>query len=480
MATLLSYLETAWLIILVVLFFNVMIFVHELGHFLAGKWRGAYIDRFQIWFGKPIWQKKIGGVQWGLGWIPAGGFVSLPQLADMQSIEGEAEIPADLKPLKPLDKVIIAAAGPLFSLLLAYVFAFIVWGVGKPVSELPTTTIGYIPPGSPAAEAGLLPGDTIRAIDGQKVDKWMGNMEGVRELVALSEHEKINFTVERKKADGTVETITIPCGYKLPETKWWQRGGMRQVGIIPAAPAVIGKLTPGSPAEKAGLKPGQHIVALNGQPVYSPSAVSVASADGNPMQLTLTTPGTEGSTTVSVTPAIPTNWQGKEGAYPLLGINWANSMDADLGLTHPSPQSQVSQSLKWMGDTIAKVAAPGSSVSMEHLSGPVGIGNYLFQMLQSENGWRLILWFAVVLNVNLAVLNILPLPIVDGGHVVLGTAEIILRRPVSGKILEIVQNGFFFVILAFFLFVTFKDVGDMVGSGNEGSELPAPQFSSQQ
>ncbi|MGN0837137.1 MAG: site-2 protease family protein, partial [Akkermansia sp.] len=89
--TLLSYLNTLWLIVLVVLFFNIMIFVHELGHFLAGKWRGAYIDRFQIWFGKPIWQKKWRGVQWGLGWIPAGGFVSLPQMADMQSVEGEAD-----------------------------------------------------------------------------------------------------------------------------------------------------------------------------------------------------------------------------------------------------------------------------------------------------------------------------------------------------------------------------------------------------
>lgn len=78
--TFLSYLNTAWLIFMVVMFFNVMIFVHELGHFLAGKWRGAHIDRFQIWFGKPIWKKTIGGVQYGLGWIPAGGFVSLPQL----------------------------------------------------------------------------------------------------------------------------------------------------------------------------------------------------------------------------------------------------------------------------------------------------------------------------------------------------------------------------------------------------------------
>ena len=320
MATLLSYLETAWLIVLVILFFNIMIFVHELGHFLAGKWRGAYIDRFQIWFGKPIWQKKIGGVQWGLGWIPAGGFVSLPQLADMQSIEGEADIPADLKPLKPLDKVIIAAAGPLFSLLLAYVFAVIVWGVGKPVGELPTTTIGYIPPASPAAEAGLQPGDVIRKVDGQPVCKWMGNMEGVRELVALSEHERINFTIERAEADGSIRTLEIASGFKLPETKWWQRSGMRQVGIVPAAPAVVGSVVPGSPADKAGLRRGERIVAIDDTAIHAPAAVVAAAAQNKPLRLLLQTPG-QGERTVTLTPEVPINWQGKEGARPLLGIN---------------------------------------------------------------------------------------------------------------------------------------------------------------
>jgi len=99
-------------------------------------------------------------------------------------------------------------------------------------------------------------------------------------------------------------------------------------------------------------------------------------------------------------------------------------------------------------------------------------------MLESENGWKLILWFAVVLNVNLAVLNILPLPIVDGGHVVLGTLEIIFRRPVGGKLLEWIQSGFLFLLLFFFLFVTFKDVGDMVGSPEEKApKLPEPVFS---
>ncbi len=474
-SSILSTLETAWLIFLVVMFFNVMIFVHELGHFLAGKWRGAYIDRFQIWFGKPIWQKEINGVKWGIGWIPAGGFVSLPQLADMQGIEGEADIPKDLKPLKPLDKVIIAAAGPFFSLLLAYVFAVLVFFVGKPVAEMPTTTIGYIPAGSPAAQAGLQPGDTIRAIDGQPVHKWVGNMEGVRELVAMSEHEKISFTIDRPQADGSTQRLTIESGYKLPETKWWQRTAMRQVGIMPASPAIIGGVFPDSPAAQAGLVKGQRIVKVNGTAVYSPATVLDA-ADKGAVELTLQNPdGSE--VTSTITPALPVNWQGLKGASPIMGIEWGG-LGGEAKTEYPGVQEQINQSFRWMGETLAKVAAPGSSVGMEHLSGPVGIGNYLYQMLSTDDGWKLILWFAVVLNVNLAVLNILPLPIVDGGHVVLGTLEMIFRRPVGGKLLEWIQTGFLFLLLTFFIFVTFKDVGDMVGGDKEQAEkLPPPVFS---
>ena len=104
--------------------FNIMIIVHEWGHFLAGRWRGLEIDRFQIWFGKPIWKKTYNGVQYGLGTIPAGGFVSLPQMVTMESIEGEVdeETKKNLPPISPLDKIIVAFAGPLFSFLLALRF----------------------------------------------------------------------------------------------------------------------------------------------------------------------------------------------------------------------------------------------------------------------------------------------------------------------------------------------------------------------
>ena len=134
------------LIVLEVLaLFNLLIIVHELGHFLAARWRGLYIEKFGVWFGKPIWKKTINGVEYLLGSLPFGGFVALPQLAPMDMIEGKADVDrAQLPKISAFDKIIVAFAGPLFSFLLAVVFAIVIWTVGRPVSESEATTIiGY-------------------------------------------------------------------------------------------------------------------------------------------------------------------------------------------------------------------------------------------------------------------------------------------------------------------------------------------------
>src|SRR6266704_5366104 len=117
-----------FIILEVLALFNLLIFFHELGHFLAARWRGLKVDRFAVWFGKPIWKKKINGVEYALGTIPAGGYVSLPQMATMEAIEGKSENSGkSLPPISVLDKIIVAFAGPLFSFLLAIAFAFVVW-----------------------------------------------------------------------------------------------------------------------------------------------------------------------------------------------------------------------------------------------------------------------------------------------------------------------------------------------------------------
>src|SRR3954447_25685651 len=128
-------LRVIFILLEVILLFNLLIVVHELGHFLAARWRGLFVEGFGVWFGKPLWKKTINGVQYSLGCIPFGGFVKLPQLAPMDIIEGSADVDrAQLPPIGALDKIIVAFAGPLFSLLLALTFACIVWAVGHPVN----------------------------------------------------------------------------------------------------------------------------------------------------------------------------------------------------------------------------------------------------------------------------------------------------------------------------------------------------------
>src|SRR3954466_5153511 len=174
-----EYLRFFAVILEVLLIFNLVIIVHELGHFLAARWRGAAVEEFGVWFGKPIWRKKIGDVWYSLGSIPAGGFVKLPQMAPMETLEGESDTPKDqLTPLGPIDKMIVAVAGPLFSFLLALTLGCVTWIVGTPTSQdANTTRIGTVFPGGPADLAGLQRGDTILAIDGHPVTRFLGQTD---------------------------------------------------------------------------------------------------------------------------------------------------------------------------------------------------------------------------------------------------------------------------------------------------------------
>ena len=445
----------------VVLLFNLLIVVHELGHFFAAKWRGLKVEKFAIWFGKPLWSKTIGGVEYRLGSIPAGGFVAIPQLAPMEALEGETdEKGEDLPPARPLDKAIVALAGPVASLALAFVIACVVWQVGRPVSEAETTNvIGYVLEGGPAAKAGLQPGDKILAVNGHPVSRinGMGRMsDSVAWNLAVSSSPVVPIRFER---DGKQQVIEVEP--TVEPTKGWGRKNLRQIQIIPAMTPLIARVFPNSPAEQAGLRSGDLVVAANGKKLYSGEtlAVMLSATKGAPMTLTIQRGGADFP--ITITPRIPV---GEKQAR--LGIQW--DQRGVIRLVHPDPLTQIKSSLLTMWETISAVTDRHSEIGVQQLSGPVGIMRIYYLLFQSPMGWQLALWFSVVLNVNLAVMNMLPLPVLDGGHILLAFIEWICGHPIHQKTLEIVQTTFAMLLIGTMLYISFYDVSDLV-SGRKSS-----------
>jgi regulator of sigma E protease len=144
---------------------------------------------------------------------------------------------------------------------------------------------------------------------------------------------------------------------------------------------------------------------------------------------------------------------------PRIGIEWDAS--GKMSLSHPNPVEQVYNSVTSTLNTIGAVASPKSDVGPQHMSGPLGIGRVYYLLFQSERGWQLALWFSVILNVNLAILNMLPIPVLDGGHIVLALIESVRRKPVNIRLLEIIQTACAALIIGYMLYVTFFDVQDL-------------------
>jgi regulator of sigma E protease len=453
----------------VVLLFNLLIGIHELGHFLAARWRGLKVERFAIWFGKPIWKKKIGGVEYALGWIPAGGYVSLPQMATMEAIEGKTEETAEkLPPVSPLDKIIVAFAGPLFSFLLAIAFAVVVWQVGKPMNEADnTTTIGWVDPTGPAAAAGLQAGDEILAVDGHPVHHFAPtSADSIVWRIVTSTGANIAVKYLR---DGREATAYVTPYHR--ETKWYERKALRQILVTAANKATIYEIASNSPAAEAGLQPGDEVIALDGRKIYSfMSVVSAEDAMSNsvvkPITLTVRRGAKQFDATMTpVEPLQPTN------STPMLGImSWMG--DTNVLLVHSSPMEQIKTSAMQIFNTVGALFNKKGDIGVQQLGGAVMIIRVYSNLFQDEDGWRRVLWFSVILNVNLALLNMLPLPVLDGGHILLSLIEWVRRRPVSARILNFIQTVFAVLLIFFMLYIAFFDAGDWFRSARADREVP--------
>ncbi len=469
------------LILEVILVFNLMIVVHELGHFLAARWRGLKVEKFYIWFGKPLWKKTINGVEYGLGSIPAGGFVALPQMAPMGGLEGETTAES-LPPVTPLDKAIVAFAGPLFSFLLACIFAVAVWVAGKPQSEGHTTTIvGHVAKDSPAMKAGILPGDKVLTVDGQPVKRFEGLVDSVRWGVVASEGDTIGFEVERP-GQGVLKLEADPKAWPKSDEKpapvsWWrsifERPDLRSVGLEGQMTPLVATVAKNSPADEAGMRANDLVLRVDGMALRSMGDLSdyIKAHPGKSITLDIERGGK--IIPIPVLPRIPDENNLKEvmedkQEFPMIGVAW----DIE-GRRFPitiTPWEQISDAVRHMGNLVSKLFSPKSDLSPAHMSGPVGVGRLYYKLFQHPDGWRLVLWFSVVFNINLAILNLMPFPVLDGGHITMAVAEAIRRKPLQSRLLEYVQTACALLLFGFLIFVTLKDAGDLFGGGGGGKD----------
>jgi regulator of sigma E protease len=425
----------------VVLLFGAAIFVHEFGHYWVARRRGMKVEAFAIGLGPKIFGWVRDGVEYSVRWIPAGGFVKLPQMVTSAAIEGDAgdkEVP----PAPPLSKILVAVAGPAMNVVFAFVIAFVLFWVGLPVQVNPSV-IGYVEPGTPEAALGIRDGDEIVAVDGQPVKTW----EEVNQITALALTNVLPVAVKR---EGKTNTYLLKAeANEAPEVKAFI--DIKTLNLNPRDPLIVKNIMPDSAAEKAHLQTNDEIVNFAGVPISGFKQLTnlLQECAGHATPLVVKRAGER--LTLSVTPA--TEVTAKKGR---LGVNFGFSKDVYV-LEHPTPLAQIRDVLHQLTGTISALAhSHTSGVKASDLAGPVGIISFLAVKVNTD--YRLALGFLVMLNINLAIINLLPMPVLDGGHIVMAVLERIRRRPLDVRVVEYTTTVFAVLLFCFFIYITFFDL----------------------
>ena len=445
-----SLFSSLWSIFLIVVFFGGSIFVHELGHFLAARRRGVKVTRFSIGFGPAIWNwTGKDGVEYRLSWIPLGGYVALPQLADLAAIEGESEQSEPLPPISYNTRMIVFAAGAFFNVLFAFMLASILWVVGQPTSEeLSTTRIGYIAKTitlsdgtivpSPALQAGLLVGDTIRAIDGTKVADWPELLQTLvmSSGVASDGQRRAVFTIERAG-----KPFDLPVYPRLSGEE-----NIRRIGIIYAYTPIVASVPEKSFAHTIGLQAGDRMMELDRQHLLNMATLLDAMQEQPARAFTLVVErGTE-----LVEMKVPADRPKDTPAW--LGATYRTS----FGLKHTDPFTQIYSQVVMTVRTLWSLIHPQSDIGISKLSGPIGISKIDWDA--SEAGIRYVLWIAILVNVNLAIFNLLPIPVLDGGHMLFATIGRLRGKALPVNFIAAAQSVFIVLLFSMIIYVSVFDV----------------------
>jgi regulator of sigma E protease len=441
-------------IISFVLVIGVLILIHELGHFFVARWTGVGVERFSIGFGPVLLRWRGKETEYCLSAIPMGGYVKM--LGEENPLEGGTALPYDPKKafaLKPLwARFLIVFAGPGMNFVLAAVIVAIVLATaGRPVWP---AVAGRVVEAGPAASAGLRSGDLVTAVDGRAVSYW----EDVDRAVAASDGKPLALTV--KRGEGT-QTLTVsPKQTTVQDPILRESKTTWDVGAGPQSVPQISSVSPGSPAEKAGLQAGDVVLAIGGKRVFTAEdlvqAIRAKPREAVPIEIQRE----NRKLTLTVTPNAEDE-KSPTGETIQVGRIQAGIGSKAVSFVAYDPIRALWHGIVWTKD-MTVVTVKGfwklvvGTIDRSNIGGPIQIASMAGQ--QAREGLAPLAMFTAIISVNLAVLNLLPVPMLDGGHLFFFIVEAILGRPLSLRKREAAQQLGFVLLMLLMVYALYNDL----------------------
>lgn len=436
-------------VVALVLLFGVTIFVHELGHFLLALKCGMQVDTFSLGFGPAIWKKKVKGTTYKIGWFPIGGYVALPQLdpAGMSSIQGSGDDePAgrQLPPIPAWKKILVSFSGAAGNIVFAFVLAWIIFLSPETETGQPDTgtLIGYVDTNSPAYHQGVEIGDEVLAVNGEAVKTWNDFV-----LLCAFGSDQADGVVLTLKSGDTTREVTVPTAETEVDMPIVE-------GIGRSMLCLVSGVIPDSSADKAGIHEGDIVRKFNGVTVAGTEHF-VNLVRERPAEPTSIAVEREGALVdLEVTPLY-----NEDAGRALIGVSVSPGLQSGAmqWMQYRRPLDQLKGDASGIVRILRALVTPREArQAARGLGGPIMIVTALWMSIKIS--FLNAIGFIRFLNVNLAILNLLPIPVLDGGHILFSLWEGITRRRMNTRVVNVLINLFMVLLLGVFILLSMRDV----------------------
>lgn len=431
---------------------GVLVVFHELGHYLVARLVGVKVLRFSVGFGRIVWSRRYGrdGTEWALSAIPLGGYVKMVDEREGQVLP--ADLPRAFNRQNVWRRIAIVAAGPIANLALAVLLFAAIYVVGVPAQR---PLLAPPPATSPAAQAGLAGGDLVTAVDGEAIGSW----QDLRwRLLKASGSNSVGLEVTREDRSTTTRRLALDA----LNAGDWESNFMATLGLrADLGSPIVNETLPGKPAANAGIRPGDAIVAIDGTAVRSPAdAAAITNAHpGERITFTLRRDGAEFRSDLTPEPS-EQNGRRVGIAGMRLGVDPAAAERVSIIVRYGVGEALVQGALKTWDLSVFTLKMLGriliGDASLKNISGPLTMADFAGQSAQA--GALTFIGYLALISISLGVLNLLPVPLLDGGHLMYYLAEIIKGSPVSDRVLEVGQRIGMAVLAMLMALALFNDI----------------------